>query len=168
MDITSVIGNNTCKFHDDRMTGTLWKGCYRQMDGRTKRQKDRQTEVILELLGCSKKSTLDICDSTICSDVKANASSRDMTLCYIPMGREGSIWHKRSIYDIVDVNHEPEAYMLKWYLCTWVHGVLHILPHNKLEIVDQWSTRIPPLHRRGWHCSKSQGSHFESDIADNS
>ena len=37
----------------------------------------------------------------------------------------------------------------------------------KLEIVDQWSTRIPPPHRRGWHCSKSQGSHFESDIADN-
>ena len=38
---------------------------------------------------------------------------------------------------------------------------------NQLEIVDQWSTRIPPPHRRGWHCSKSQGSHFESDIADN-
>ena len=37
----------------------------------------------------------------------------------------------------------------------------------KLEIVDQWSTRIPPPHRRGWHCSKSQGNHFESDIADN-
>ena len=27
--------------------------------------------------------------------------------------------------------------------------------------------RIPPLHRRGWHCSKSQGSHFDSDIVDN-
>ena len=38
---------------------------------------------------------------------------------------------------------------------------------SKLEIVDQWSTRIPPPHRRGWHCSKSQGSHFESDIPDN-
>ena len=37
----------------------------------------------------------------------------------------------------------------------------------QLEIVDQWSTRIPPPHRRGWHCSKLQGSHFESDIADN-
>ena len=37
----------------------------------------------------------------------------------------------------------------------------------KLEIVDQWSTRIPPPHRRGWHCSKSQGNDFESDIADN-
>ena len=37
----------------------------------------------------------------------------------------------------------------------------------KLEIVYQWSTKIPPPHRRGWHCSKSQGSHFESDIADN-
>ena len=37
----------------------------------------------------------------------------------------------------------------------------------QLEIVDQWSTRIPPPHMRGWHCSKSQGSHFESDIADN-
>ena len=36
----------------------------------------------------------------------------------------------------------------------------------KIQIVDQWSTRIPPPHRRGWHCSKSQGSHFESDIAD--
>ena len=38
---------------------------------------------------------------------------------------------------------------------------------RKLEIVNQWSTRIPPPHRRGWHCSKSQGNHFESDIADN-
>ena len=35
----------------------------------------------------------------------------------------------------------------------------------ELEIVDQWSTRIPPPPRGGWHCAKSQGSHFESDIA---
>ena len=34
------------------------------------------------------------------------------------------------------------------------------LAQTKLEIVDQWSTRIPPPHRRGWHCSKSQGSPF--------
>ena len=38
---------------------------------------------------------------------------------------------------------------------------------GKLEIVDQWPTRIPLPPRRGWHCSKSQGSHFESDIANN-
>ena len=53
----------------------------------------------------------------------------------------------------------------------WLYQLrLHInLQSNwkKLEIVDQWSTRIPPPHRRGWHCSKSQDSHFESDIADN-
>ena len=43
----------------------------------------------------------------------------------------------------------------------------HNPQQKKLEIVDQWSTRIPPPHRRGWQCSKSQGSNFESDIADN-
>ena len=26
----------------------------------------------------------------------------------------------------------------------------NFMHHNKLEIVDQWSTRIPPPHRRGW------------------
>ena len=30
MDITSVIGNNSWKFHVDTMTGTLWKRCNRQ------------------------------------------------------------------------------------------------------------------------------------------
>ena len=55
----------------------------------------------------------------------------------------------------------------------WIHGYSELSAPTwrchqmELEIVDQWSTRIPPLHRRGWHCSKSQGSHFESDIADN-
>ena len=55
------------------------------------------------------------------------------------------------------------------FICIWyeVTKVGHCPYNNKLEIVDQWSTRIPPPHRRVWHCSKSQGSHFESDIADN-
>ena len=52
-------------------------------------------------------------------------------------------------------------------LSIMINLVPAILGLIKLEIVDQWSTRIPPLHRRGWHCSKSQGRHFESDIADN-
>ena len=49
MDITLVNGNNSCKFHDDLMTGTLWKRWHRRMDGQT----DGQTEVFLELLGHS-------------------------------------------------------------------------------------------------------------------
>ena len=49
----------------------------------------------------------------------------------------------------------------------YIQKMTYTYTHTKLEIVDQWSTRIPPPHRRGWHCSKSQGSHFESDIADN-
>ena len=35
MDITLVIGNNTWKFHDDTMMGTLSKRCHRQTDGQT-------------------------------------------------------------------------------------------------------------------------------------
>ena len=35
MDITLVIGNNSWKFHDDTMTGTLSKRCHRQTDGQT-------------------------------------------------------------------------------------------------------------------------------------
>ena len=49
----------------------------------------------------------------------------------------------------------------------WLYDQLGIAPWFELEIVDQWSTRIPPPDRRGWHCSKSQGSYFESNIADN-
>ena len=41
MDITSVIGNNSWKFHDDTMTGTLWKRCNRRTDGLTDRRTDR-------------------------------------------------------------------------------------------------------------------------------
>ena len=33
MDITFGNGDNSCKFHDDRMTGTLRKMCERQTDG---------------------------------------------------------------------------------------------------------------------------------------
>ena len=35
MDITFVIGNNSCKFHDDTMMGTYWKRCDGQTDRRT-------------------------------------------------------------------------------------------------------------------------------------
>ena len=35
--ITSVIGNNSWKFHDDTMRGTLWKRCNRQTDWQTER-----------------------------------------------------------------------------------------------------------------------------------
>ena len=43
IDITSVIGNHSCKFHDDNMMGTWWK---RQtyIDIHTDRQKDRQRQ----------------------------------------------------------------------------------------------------------------------------
>ena len=41
VDITSVIGDNSWKFHDDTMTGTLWKRCNRRTnqptEGRTHR-----------------------------------------------------------------------------------------------------------------------------------
>ena len=37
MDITFVNGNNSWKFHDDTMTGTLWKKCHRRRDWRTDR-----------------------------------------------------------------------------------------------------------------------------------
>ena len=35
VDITSVIGNNSSKFHDDTMMGTYWKRCYGRTDRRT-------------------------------------------------------------------------------------------------------------------------------------
>ena len=35
MDITFFNGNNSWKFHDDMMRGTLWKGCDRQTDRQT-------------------------------------------------------------------------------------------------------------------------------------
>ena len=37
MNITFVNGNHSRKFHDNTMTGTLWKRCYRQTDGLTGR-----------------------------------------------------------------------------------------------------------------------------------
>ena len=40
MDVTSVIGNNSWKFHDDTMMGTYSKRC----DGQTDRQTDGQTD----------------------------------------------------------------------------------------------------------------------------
>ena len=40
VDITLVIGNNSWKFHDDAMMGTLSKRCHRQTDRRTDRQTD--------------------------------------------------------------------------------------------------------------------------------
>ena len=41
MDIISVIGNNSRKFHDDTMTGTWWKRCHSQTDRQTDRRTDR-------------------------------------------------------------------------------------------------------------------------------
>ena len=40
MDVTSVIGNNSWKFHDDTMMGTWSKRCDKQTDGQTDRQTD--------------------------------------------------------------------------------------------------------------------------------
>ena len=48
MDITSVNGNNSWKFHDGTMTRTLLKRCDGQTDGWTTRQMDRSS---IELLG---------------------------------------------------------------------------------------------------------------------
>ena len=53
MDITFVIGNNSWKFHDDTITGTLWKRCDRQTDRQTDGRTDRWTEVFLDVLGRS-------------------------------------------------------------------------------------------------------------------
>ena len=88
----------------------------------------------------------------------------------------------RLIYGLTDSGRVTHIYVIElghhWFM-QWL--VAYSAPShylNQLEIVDQWSTRIPPPHRRekvamgnGWiaieHCSKSQGSHFERDIADN-
>ena len=43
MDITFVIGNNSWKFHDDTMMGTLSKRCHRRTDGQTDRRTDGQS-----------------------------------------------------------------------------------------------------------------------------
>ena len=40
MGIIFVNGNDSWKFNDDKMTGTLWKRCHRQMEGWTDRQID--------------------------------------------------------------------------------------------------------------------------------
>ena len=49
MDITSVIGNYSWKFHEDTITGTLSKRCHTRTDRRT----DRRKLPFLELLGRS-------------------------------------------------------------------------------------------------------------------
>ena len=78
-------------------------------------------------------------------------------------------WHKFTRSSTIDkIKHsktKPSVYIIRDTVIDQ-----HLLPQYccfKLEIVDQWSTRIPLPPRRGWHCSKSQCSHFESDIADN-
>ena len=60
MDITSVIGNHSRKFHDDTMTGTWWKRCHRQTERRT----DRRIEPFIELLdrNLNKSEAFDSCD----------------------------------------------------------------------------------------------------------
>ena len=49
IDITFGISNNSWKFHDDTLRGTLWQRCDRETD----RWTDRWTEVFFELLGRS-------------------------------------------------------------------------------------------------------------------
>ena len=49
MEIAIVNGNNFWKFHDDTMSGTLWKKVL-QTDRQTDGQTDGRTEVFLELL----------------------------------------------------------------------------------------------------------------------
>ena len=44
MDFTLVLGDNSWRFHDDTMIGTLSKRCDEQTDGQTDRQTDRQTD----------------------------------------------------------------------------------------------------------------------------
>ena len=80
--------------------------------------------------------------------------------------------HQRNIKTItptLKINCEPVERVTEFnFLGLTIDENLSWKPHiQKLEIVDQWSTRIPPPPRRGWHCSKSQCNHFESDIADN-
>ena len=52
MDVTFVIGNNSCKFHDDTMMGTWWKRCDRRTDGQTDRQTDRRTDGLNQSYSC--------------------------------------------------------------------------------------------------------------------
>ena len=53
MDIVFVNSNNSWKFYDDMMRGTLWKRCKRQTHRRKNREMDRRREEFLELLGHS-------------------------------------------------------------------------------------------------------------------
>ena len=48
MNITSVHGNNSWKYHDDTMMGTWWKRC----DGRTDRQTDGRTDGLNQSYSC--------------------------------------------------------------------------------------------------------------------
>ena len=99
-----------------------------------------------------KKQCLTVCDSNIFSDLKANTSSRDKVVCYIPMGRAGSIWHNSSMHDI---NQESDSCLLQWYLCNWVHCVFHVLPHNKIFWVPKSEQQISLLPVLLWYKSKS-------------
>ena len=53
MDITSVIGNHSCKFHDDTMRGTL-----RQKVSQTDGQTDKQTEITVLRAAWSQLKTM--------------------------------------------------------------------------------------------------------------
>ena len=75
-----------------------------------------------------------------------------MAVCYIPMGRAGSIWHNSSMHDI---NHESDSCLLQWYLCNWVHCVFHVLPHNKIFWVPKSEQQISLLLVLLWYKSKS-------------
>ena len=47
---------------------------------------------------------------------------------------------------------------MKLWMWHWTDMLDRRIWQTQLEIVDQWSTRIPPPHRRGWHFSKSQAA----------
>ena len=57
MDITFVNVNNSCKFHDDTMTETLWNRCHRQTDRQTERSVLRAAWSQLKILALDHSST---------------------------------------------------------------------------------------------------------------
>ena len=64
MDVTFVTGNNSWKFHDDRMMGTESKRCDRQTDGQTDRQTDGRTDWTIHRAAWSQLKTQQfICNS---------------------------------------------------------------------------------------------------------
>ena len=67
MNITSAIGNNSWKLHNDTMTGTLWKRCNRRTDRWTDRRRDRSVLRAAWSHLKSKKLTTQKSDTLYCS-----------------------------------------------------------------------------------------------------